>query len=258
MFQLPAQTFTDAEIDARWALPSDGYRARIQLHTAPMTMEAGAKVTLGLTVTNMSAVTWLADIPGGRHICLANHWLDAHGSVVVPDDARARLRQDLAPGQSDEMRIDVQTPASPGKYLLEIDLVQERICWFAQRGSVTLKVPLDIAPASAPSRRGVLNESRASTTTETQRSTAAVSKMLSVERAAPREGIIARLKRRLQGPPPFFEMHVVSRDVVERTVAEAGGRVLHAIEDGAAGAGWLSYTYVCRKAEEAATDSRAR
>lgn len=223
VFQAPAQVLTDAEIDARLALPQDGYQALIVAGEVPASIPAGARATVGLRLTNRSAVEWVLDIPGGRHLCVANHWLDEHGVVVVPDDGRTRLPHDLAAGQSCLVRLEVTAPASPGPYVLEVDLVQERICWFAQHGSQTARVPMVVTPAVV------------------QRSAPVA------EAPPPGPGWLSRLRQWWQGPAPFFEMHVVPREVVERTVANAGGRVLHAIEDGAAGAGWISYTYVCRK-----------
>lgn len=222
VFQVPAQVFTEAEVDARLTLPPDGYRARLEVRTFPLDLEAGAQGSVSLTVTNESAALWHQHIPSGRHLCVANHWLDEHGVPVVPDDGRARLPHDLAPGQSGEVTLTVTAPSQPGRYLLEVDLVQERIAWFAQRGSSTARVPLEVLPARPKAD-------------------------LPVPPAPAREGFLARIRRRLQGPEPFFEMHVVPRAVVEQTVQAAGGQVLHAVEDGAAGGGWLSYTYICRK-----------
>lgn len=220
VFQLPAGVFTEAEIDARLRLPEDGFSARIDVVSAPLDIHAGERASIGLRITNTSAATWGIHIPGGRHISIANHWLDAQGTVVIPDDGRARLPHDLAPGQGGDARLEVTAPEQPGEYLLEIDLVQEKICWFAQRGSPTARVPLRVLARRAP--KPVAPPPRP-------------------------EGWLARLRRALQGPAPFFEMHTVPREVVEQTVASAGGRVLHAVEDGAAGASWLSYTYICRK-----------
>jgi hypothetical protein len=42
-------------------------------------------------------------------------------------------------------------------------------------------------------------------------------------------------------------MHVVPRADVEAAIARAGGELLSAIDDGAAGYRWLSYTYVARR-----------
>lgn len=222
-FQAPAQVLSDPEIDARLTLPPDGFLARLTVEQAPLSMAAGSRARVEVRVTNGSPADWLLDIPGGRHICMANHWLDEGGAVAIPDDGRARLPHDLEPGQSGLVTLEVTAPATPGRYLLEVDLVQERIAWFAQRGSPTARVPIDV--------------------TESRLTPAPVA----AEAPAARAGWLARLRQWWQGPAPFFEMHVVPREVVEQTVTRAGGRVLHAIEDGAAGAGWISYTYVCRK-----------
>jgi hypothetical protein len=45
---------------------------------------------------------------------------------------------------------------------------------------------------------------------------------------------------------PTFEMHVMPRSVVEAAIERGGGK-LHAIDGGAAGYRWLSYTYVAKK-----------
>ena len=225
-FQVPAGTFTEQEIDARHALPPDGYRAGIEL-SAAASLVAGATSRVPVRVTNLSGVTWLTDIPGGRHICVANHWLDANGVTIVPDDGRARLPCDVRRGESVDVVLEVTAPGAPGSYLLEVDLVQERICWFAQRGSRTGRARVDVGAAGGEPTESPRETPRAQVSSD--------------------EGIIARVRRALQGAPPVFEMHVLPRADVETAVVSAGGAVEHVIEDAAAGAGWLSYTYVCRK-----------
>jgi len=227
VFQAPAGVFTEQEIDARHALPADGYRAGIEVR-APASLDAGGRAAVMVRVTNLSEATWLTDIPGGRHICVANHWLDSNGNPLVPDDGRARLPCDLRPGESVEVSIEITAPDVPASYLLDVDLVQERICWFAERGSRTGRVPVDVRASGG----GAHGEA---------------SRPAGRPGARQREGVIARLRRVVQGPPPVFEMHVLPRADVESAVVSAGGIVEHAIEDAAAGAGWLSYTYVCRK-----------
>ena len=228
VFQIPAQTFTDEEVDKRLALPSEGYRAGIQLLDVPRSLEARQTRTVAVRVTNRSPVVWSGDIHGGRHICVANHWLDANGDVVVPDDGRMRLTADLAPGQMIELDLWITAPSEPGEYVLDVDLVQEHICWFAQRGSTTGRAPVDV-------RARVYQEN----------TPASVAPAASASPVRP--GVLARLREVLTGRPPSFEMHVVPRADVERAVTSARGDVLHVIEDTASGARWLSYTYVCRK-----------
>ncbi len=90
VFQVPAQVFTEAEIDARLTLPPHGYRARIDVTKLPAEVTAGEQFAVGLAVTNASTASWELDISGGRHICVANHWLNANGETAIPDDGRAR------------------------------------------------------------------------------------------------------------------------------------------------------------------------
>ncbi len=223
VFQLPAETLTDAQISAVHALPDAGYRAHLAIVDAPPSVEASARFAVRVAVTNRSPVAWSGDIPAGRHICLANHWLDAAGAVAVPDDGRSRLTMTLAPDETQEMSLVVQAPSVPGRYVLDVDLVQEQICWFAQKGSPTGPVPIDVGPSSAPPPKAPAPV------------------------PPPRVSWMTRLRRRLQGGTPTFEMHVVPRAAVEQVVTAKGGRLLHAIEDNAAGERWLSYTYVVRR-----------
>jgi hypothetical protein len=90
-------------------------------------MEAGSAAMVQVRTTNASPVSWAHDIPAGRHICVANHWLDAAGSVAVPDDGRARLPLAIAPGESVDIPLQVQAPTVPGRYQLEVDLVQNHL-----------------------------------------------------------------------------------------------------------------------------------
>jgi hypothetical protein len=145
----------------------------------------------------------------------------------VPDDGRARLPHDLEPGRSADVRLEVTAPVHEGPCVLEIDLVQERICWFAQRGSPTARQSVAVRPSRSPSPPPPPSQAPPAP-------------------ASP--GLLARIRQCFQGPAPFFEMHVVPRADVESTIEAAGATVVHAIDDGAAGAGWLSFTYVCRKA----------
>lgn len=55
------------------------------------------------------------------------------------DDGRAGLPKDLHLGEAN-LRLVVTTPAEPGDYLLELDMIQESVSWFKNRGSETAKL----------------------------------------------------------------------------------------------------------------------
>ena len=50
----------------------------------------------------------------------------------------------MAPGEATLAVIERVAPAKPGSYAMKIDLVDEHICWFEERGSQPLVLPLQI------------------------------------------------------------------------------------------------------------------
>jgi SAM-dependent methyltransferase len=239
VFQLPAETRSDEVVSAMHALPENAFSAAIAVDRQPA-FDVSESRTINVRVTNESPVPWSHDIPGGRHVCLGNHWLRADGTVAIHDDARTLLGDTIGPGVTAQMTLRVQAPTEPGPYILEFDLVQEHICWFAQRGSPTARVAVDVvqpAGTTVGSQPGGLPPAGEDP----------VPAAASAAAGPRRRGLwLRRLWHRLRGARPTFEMHVVPRDEVERTIAASGGRLLRAVDDNAAGAHWLSYTYICR------------
>jgi SAM-dependent methyltransferase len=227
VFQLPAERYSEETITARYRLPDDACAVTIKPIDPPKMLRPGEEATVRLTVKNESSHVLAHDIPAGRHICIANHWLRADGSLEIPDDGRAMLPETLAPGKSCEAQLTVHAPMEAGRHILEIDLVQERVCWFAERGSTTARVPL--VTAGMP----------------------IVAEALKAAGSPSENGHRAPLLRRWLRPfrrgTPTFEMHVIPRAEVEAVIKRSGGTLLHAIDDGAAGYRWLSYTYVARR-----------
>jgi ubiquinone/menaquinone biosynthesis C-methylase UbiE len=234
VFQLPAEARSAAETGAAHALPASACLAELTLTEMVHEGAASAFLPLIVRVTNRGGRVWPHDIPAGRHICVGNHWLHENGTRAIDDDARALLPQAVAPGESVNVSLTVQAPDNPGRYVLEIDLVQEHVSWFAAYGSPTLRLPIR-----------VVGERREQQLPELPAQAPFVVRMR--ERAGGKTPLLRRLLRRLQGATPTFDMHVVPRAEVERIVQESGGRVIRAVDDNAAGPGWLSYSYICGK-----------
>ena len=151
--------------------------------------------------------------------------------MAIADDGRAYLPRTLAPGESAHVALAVQAPPASGSYLIEVDLVQERVCWFAERGSPTARANMTV-----------------------RQLTAALEPPPAVDAPVRRPSFWQRIRRTIRGGTPDFEMHVVPRAMVEETIRLHGGELLHAIDDNAAGERWLSYTYVCRRADARPTN----
>jgi SAM-dependent methyltransferase len=105
----------------------------------------GEPVTIDTDVTNTGATTWLREGRHGRgYVRLGAHLLGADGTMVDADFARAPLPRDLSRGEGATVALRATAPASPGRYLLRLDMVNEGIAWFAEGRSETTDVVLDV------------------------------------------------------------------------------------------------------------------
>jgi|GEM_PF-1755277 acyl carrier protein len=127
------------EVTSRQRLPEAAYRAGIQ-GPGELRERPGEGMVLELVITNLSGVTWQAASASG--IRIANHWLSGKGKVVQFLDGASDLPVALAPGESAKVELRVTVPAKVDSYELEIDLVDEGVSWFKDKGSQTLKIPV--------------------------------------------------------------------------------------------------------------------
>jgi len=127
-------------------LEGDDLRAEIRALEVPQRAAPKERLKIRVAVRNAGGALWPARERGLSPLQLsaANHWLDAEGRVVTNDDGRGALPRDLAPGEEAEIAFDVNAPRRPGLYLLEIDMLQEGVSWFALKGSKTLRVPVRV------------------------------------------------------------------------------------------------------------------
>jgi hypothetical protein len=52
---------------------------------------------------------------------------------VIPDGGRTPLPRDVVPGMNIEVEQEIRAPLEPGLYVLELDLVRERVSWFSRK-----------------------------------------------------------------------------------------------------------------------------
>jgi 4-amino-4-deoxy-L-arabinose transferase-like glycosyltransferase len=130
----------------RAPLPEGQFRAEVAFAEAPEKIRANKRAKFRVRVKNLSATTWLArERSGGKlQISLGNHWYDSSGKLIVHDDGRSALLQDLSPGEETELRLTVTAPRKPGDYMLELDILQEGVSWFGLKGSRTQRLPVQV------------------------------------------------------------------------------------------------------------------
>lgn len=115
-------------------------RAAIEL-AEPLKQEIGpgAMFEVRLKVTNMGDTLWL----GGNYmrrgaVMLGVKILDGGGNIVDEFHGEPALPRAMAPGEATAAFIERTAPAKPGSYSMKIDLVDQHVCWFEERGSQPL------------------------------------------------------------------------------------------------------------------------
>lgn len=137
--------------DVPSALPNKAFKAQITIVDPPAKLRVGQKETVHVKIKNDSDVTWWSR--GARvnmrpdnkfYIAAGNRWLKADGSLVTNMDGRYGIPKDLAPGEETETPLVITAPTDPGDYILEVDVIQEQVAWFSDKGSVTAKTKITV------------------------------------------------------------------------------------------------------------------
>ena len=132
-------------------LPDAAFKAQLTLPDAPAKLRAGQKETVQVHIRNASDVFWWSR--GGEvnertdnwfYIAAGNRWLKPDGSLVTDMDGRYGISKDLKPGEETEIPLQVTAPKEPGDYILEVDLVQEQVAWFSDKGSPTARAKVTV------------------------------------------------------------------------------------------------------------------
>jgi len=145
VFQLPSEPNRSEETPGltltATALPDTAFKAQIRLGELTDRMNAGAQVAVSARVKNISDVVWPATWKpdGWYRIQLGNHWLDKRGRLIRQDDGRTLLPRELNPQEEVNLSLPVHVPDVNGVYMLELDMVQEHVAWFASKGSQTAR-----------------------------------------------------------------------------------------------------------------------
>jgi SAM-dependent methyltransferase len=128
-------------------LPASAFNAHFSSTASSLSLRAGEQVALEVIVENASPHAWasLPDARGRYRINVANRWMFEDGELLQRDDARCPLPHDVEPGGRVHVMLGVSAPSCNGRYALELDLVQENVSWFGQRGSETLRIPCEVS-----------------------------------------------------------------------------------------------------------------
>ena len=132
-------------------LPDSGFKAQVTLSEPPSKLRTGQKEVITVKVKNASDVVWwqrggeINDRPDNKfYIAVGNRWLDKDGKLTSETEGHSGISKDLRPGEEAEMTLQITAPKEPGEYILSLDMVQEGVSWFGEKGSTTTKAKVTV------------------------------------------------------------------------------------------------------------------
>ena len=143
--QRPGPKPTMTEVHA--PLYDEAFNAVISMPQPPGRLRAGEKQTIEVVIRNASDYLWPArGEPGGKFFLnVGDIWLYAGSDELLNNlDGRTTIPHDIYPGESIQLPLQITAPTTAGEYVLEIDMVQEGVGWFKDKGSTPLKIRVKV------------------------------------------------------------------------------------------------------------------
>lgn len=121
-------------------------RARITLTEEPTPrLSPGEKLELDVEIENIGDTLWLAGRePRAGVVMPAMRISDDTGTLVSEIHGEPVLPHAVAPGETVRLKIAYEVPQRPGSYTFKLDLVDQHVCWFADRGSQPLIINFEV------------------------------------------------------------------------------------------------------------------
>lgn len=132
-------------------LPDSGFNATIKLAEPPTKLRTGEVRVITIAVKNNSNAVWWRR--GGQttdrtdnkfYIAAANRWLDKDGKLTSETEGHNGIPKDLKPGEETEMTLQITAPKQPGEWTMQLDMVQEGVAWFSEKGSPVTNIKVQV------------------------------------------------------------------------------------------------------------------
>ena len=127
------------------ALPNEAFRAEMRLAGELPVFKIGEEQNMTVLVRNVSQVTWpsVGADDGQYLITVRSRWRTIDGDIMNASDG-TRVFYGLDPGDVAGINLRVTAPRDPGNYQLQIDVVQEGVTWFSDKGSQPLSASVSV------------------------------------------------------------------------------------------------------------------
>ncbi len=114
-------------------------KVKITPHTSlPMIFAPGENVELMLSIKNTGDTLWRTGQTVRAGLVMPGIRVFDQDNKLVSEVHGPLLARSVAPEQTLSVNVQFATPVQPGKYTARIDLVDQCVCWFEERGSEPL------------------------------------------------------------------------------------------------------------------------
>lgn len=124
-----------------------GAKVGIMVIDSPKTVGASGEFSVRALVRNVGEQTLPAlggSVDDALQVNMTYHWLSMDGKPVIWDGLRTPIGTALGKSDSREVKLTVRAPPTPGDYVLEVDVVQEKEFWFGGVGSQTARMIINV------------------------------------------------------------------------------------------------------------------
>jgi len=120
-------------------------RAELTLAAPLPQFEASALVNVRIMIKNAGDTLWLSGQTVRTGVVMPGvKVLDEDNKIISELHGHPLLPRAVAPGQAIALHLQFAAPARSGNYLVKVDLVDQHICWFEERGSQPLLFPMEV------------------------------------------------------------------------------------------------------------------
>jgi len=122
----------------QYALPFEAFKVQMSVPASSVAVDINSnKFLLPVTIKNSSNIMWPASA-----IKMAYRLVAPDGKPITEFDFKNTLPYDVSPGEILPYGPMIETPETPGDYVVEFDLVQENVAWFHEMGPSTVFIKI--------------------------------------------------------------------------------------------------------------------
>lgn len=128
--------------------PLTDFRAAIVCENPVASLSSNQSRSLSFLIKNISAAEWacVGDLNFAHAVILQTRWLRSDGAVVPGTETEQHLPYDIEPGDTFGMTAPITAPPAPGRYDLEVDLIEKGVARFGERGSKPYRCTIEVVP----------------------------------------------------------------------------------------------------------------